>query len=407
MAELRRQLCASTVEAWSPLLLVSSSEGSEALARKNGLSVADLLRPFATLNGTSVPFRSSTRSVNITELRARVLPVPELAFVPLETVEAHVARAVSAVPAGGNQFGYADTSIETPEDATRALAQSTGQTGDAAPWLSTYRRELSRGLRCLPQVRLGRLRSFIVHCRAHILCCRRCATPLWRCSSSWRRLTCGPSLPSTSSRPRPHSRDPSRCAPAPDPGVARRRVLMCLPRPCLPPVTFPNHSFPPCPNRRTTLTRTCSATSSCCTTQAHRRQASTPSPCCARWVEEDAPLWAALLLAPRRSFPPPPSSPGADVLPALLLPPAPHQLERRRRCGGRHPAAGHLGRTRFRATLPPRRPRGRPAARGPRGGPALGGGRAGAAGLLPLRGRPPRPERDALPSAGCRRVTRG
>lgn len=156
MAELRRQLCVSTVEAWSPLLLVSSSEGSEALARKNGLSVADLLRPFATLNGTSVPFRSSTRSVNINELRARVLPVSELAFVPLETVEAHVARAVAAVPAGGNQFGYADTSIKTPEDAARALAQSTGQTGDAAPWLSTYRRELSRGLRCLPQVRASR-----------------------------------------------------------------------------------------------------------------------------------------------------------------------------------------------------------------------------------------------------------
>lgn len=157
MAELRRQLCASVVEAWSPILLVSSSAGSEALCQKNGLGVADLLRPFAALTDTSVPFRSSTRSVTISDLRARVLPASELAFAPLDTAEPHVARAVAAVPAGGNQFGYADSSIETPEDAARALAQSIAQGGDAAPWQTAFRRELSRCLRCLPQVRLERM----------------------------------------------------------------------------------------------------------------------------------------------------------------------------------------------------------------------------------------------------------
>ena len=159
MTELRSQLCASVVEAWSPVLLVNSSDGAEALCQKNGLGVADLLRPFATLRDTSVPFRTSTRSVTITDLRARVISISELAFAPLDVIEPHVARAVAVVPAGGNQYGYADSSIETPEDAARALSQVTSQGTDASPWLTAYRRELSRCLRCLPQVSVIRVRS--------------------------------------------------------------------------------------------------------------------------------------------------------------------------------------------------------------------------------------------------------
>lgn len=177
MAELRRQLCASAIEAWSPILLVSSSDGAETICRRNGLGVADLLRPFAVLSDTSVPFRSGSRSVNITDVRARVLPVSELAFAPFETVEMYVARAVAAVPAGGNQFGYADSSIETPEDAARALAQGVARGGDAAPWLTAYLRELARCLRCLPQVRRGKSAKeapLLAYCARGFG--RRCAT---------------------------------------------------------------------------------------------------------------------------------------------------------------------------------------------------------------------------------------
>jgi hypothetical protein len=40
-----------------PLLLVVASPGAEALARKAGLTAADLVRPFCSLRGVAVPFR--------------------------------------------------------------------------------------------------------------------------------------------------------------------------------------------------------------------------------------------------------------------------------------------------------------------------------------------------------------
>jgi hypothetical protein len=168
-----------------PAILVLSSEGSEQIARKNGLTVADLVRPFASLKEMSYPFRSpavggggvgggggggGTNITTLTEVSLRVVTPSELALPPLDLAEMALARAAAAPTgaAGGSAAsaagpGYSDATLGTPEDAARWLAKATkvpkgggaatAATDGLSPGFAAWRAEtLTRSpLRGLPQ----------------------------------------------------------------------------------------------------------------------------------------------------------------------------------------------------------------------------------------------------------------
>ena len=92
--QLRAQLEAQVRRRARPVLLVVASEGAEALALKNGLTAADLVRPFASLSGLAIPFRVAERGLlTLTEFGMRVAAPAELGFPALEALEASLARA--------------------------------------------------------------------------------------------------------------------------------------------------------------------------------------------------------------------------------------------------------------------------------------------------------------------------
>jgi hypothetical protein len=137
-----------------PLLVTFSSEGAEALAYKNGLTVADLLRPFASVSGLSLPLRTPAGSTLLQSAAFRVLPASELCAPSVEALEGALSRAVAAASgaplpgAGGAPSGASDLALCSAEDAARWVVRLKG---DATPWYTAFRRELSTSLRCLPQ----------------------------------------------------------------------------------------------------------------------------------------------------------------------------------------------------------------------------------------------------------------
>lgn len=135
-----------------PTVLVHPSDGAEAIARKNGLTVADMLRPFVALKEVSIPFRSSSSVTNLSEFSLRLVTPSECALPPLDVSESHLSRAVANTPIpGANRFGFSDAQISTPEDAARWLAKANKGKDGPAPWFLTWRDELDKCLRALPQ----------------------------------------------------------------------------------------------------------------------------------------------------------------------------------------------------------------------------------------------------------------
>jgi hypothetical protein len=138
-----------------PLLVTFSSEGAEALAYKNGLTVADLVRPFAAAPGAAFTLRTPAGASPLQGASFRVLPASELCAPSLDALEGALGRAVaslSAAPlpgAGGAPTGASDLALCSAEDAARWVARVKG--GDATPWYTAFRRELASALRCLPQ----------------------------------------------------------------------------------------------------------------------------------------------------------------------------------------------------------------------------------------------------------------
>jgi hypothetical protein len=137
-----------------PLIVTFASDGAEALAAKNNLTVADLLRPFASVSGLSLPLRTPSGSTLLQGAAFRVLPAAELCAPSLEALEGALSRAVAAASlaplpgAGCAASGASELALCSAEDAARWVARLKG---DATPWYTAYRRELASSLRCLPQ----------------------------------------------------------------------------------------------------------------------------------------------------------------------------------------------------------------------------------------------------------------
>lgn len=136
--DLRRSILQS---APSPLLLVQSSAAAELLALKNGLTVTDLLRPFASISGSSFPIRTPQRSFTISELSCRLLPASELACTPVEYSDPALSAALDATTLDGSAGSILGAAGQLRSK----------QDGVATAWFTALRRELSRsGLRSLP-----------------------------------------------------------------------------------------------------------------------------------------------------------------------------------------------------------------------------------------------------------------
>jgi len=142
----RKVISGLALEGRHPLLLVQSSDGAEVMALKNGLTVADLLRPFAQIVKASIPMRNATRSYTISEFTARVLPSTELGCPPVDYTEGLLSTAVSqANPAGRGLL------LERPNTIADAVGLITSQTQLHNPWMTAFRSELGQqALRCLP-----------------------------------------------------------------------------------------------------------------------------------------------------------------------------------------------------------------------------------------------------------------
>jgi len=112
-----------------PVLLVSASDGAEAIALKNGLTCADLMRPFATLREVSYPFRigggGESKLITLSEFSMRVSTTTEIGFPQLDTVEALCARAVAQTgmdSSTSNNTAFAafsEATLSSADDATR------------------------------------------------------------------------------------------------------------------------------------------------------------------------------------------------------------------------------------------------------------------------------------------------
>lgn len=139
----------TVVGAYAPIVLVQASDGAEAIARRNGLTVVDLLRPFATAS-SGLPLRTSSRSFVLNEFNVRLMPPTELAAATVDSVDAHLQRAIGAnVPPSA--AALTGSSIATQDDAERVLSgKGVSKDKDPSPWYSTYRRFLHSHLRCLP-----------------------------------------------------------------------------------------------------------------------------------------------------------------------------------------------------------------------------------------------------------------
>lgn len=140
-----------------PVLLVIASDGAEAIARKSGLTINDLLRPFLTLKDISIPFRTATNVFTITDFSLRIITPNELQFLSFETMENTLQRSVtttvsdssSSSPTKNNPYGFSDATLGSPEEAARWFTK-TQRSSNVSPWYTQYRDDLGRILRCLP-----------------------------------------------------------------------------------------------------------------------------------------------------------------------------------------------------------------------------------------------------------------
>jgi hypothetical protein len=144
--DLRKHLMQLVSEHRTPLLLVQSSSGAEQIAKKNALTVADLLRPFGDIRNVSIPFRTPGKSFQLNHVSVRTVHASELACVSIETLDAQLGKrlAVSAPAA------YPDMPIGSHEEAHKFVTRVSAR-GDATPWCTEYRKDTNRLLRCLPQ----------------------------------------------------------------------------------------------------------------------------------------------------------------------------------------------------------------------------------------------------------------
>jgi hypothetical protein len=150
MADAKKAVLANILEARPLVLVVQSSPGADALAHKNGLTVADLFRPFADMKEQTVPFRTNNAAYSLRGFRMRVLPASELGCPPWDASEAHLSRATSAEVAGKlSAADMGDIPLGSIDEYGRWLGRLKGC--DPAPWSAAYRRGLASTLRCLPQ----------------------------------------------------------------------------------------------------------------------------------------------------------------------------------------------------------------------------------------------------------------
>ena len=140
--ELRRMLS----ESHAPVLLVASSPGADALAARSGVrSVTDLLRPFASLTG-SVPVRTPSRPLTLTDFSIRLLPAAGFGFTPVDALEGALSGVVSSAPDGPLCVGPALSRLPLLGKGGVTLPAK-----EPLPALRAWRSELHRSLRCLPQ----------------------------------------------------------------------------------------------------------------------------------------------------------------------------------------------------------------------------------------------------------------
>lgn len=135
-----------------PLLLVGSTPGADALARKGGLTVADLVRPFCVLRNASIPFRTPGGVLTLREFAMRVVPVGEFTPTAPEFADAALSRVVTSVSSvtpghSATASGVVEASLASAEDVAFFVSRTRG---DFAPWFSAWRQESSRALRALP-----------------------------------------------------------------------------------------------------------------------------------------------------------------------------------------------------------------------------------------------------------------
>jgi hypothetical protein len=118
----------------TPVLLVVATEGAEAFAAKNGLTIADLIRPFVEVKGLSIPFRTAAGGVfTVREFSLRTISAAEFGCPTPDAIEAALARAVSAAAPTGAPSAAPDAPLSTAEDAARWVSRA--RSADAlAPW---------------------------------------------------------------------------------------------------------------------------------------------------------------------------------------------------------------------------------------------------------------------------------
>ncbi|PRW18320.1 trafficking particle complex subunit 8 [Chlorella sorokiniana] len=142
--EALQHLKAELAKASSPAVMVLAAPAVDAACAKNGLSLAELLRPFGIirqLNGTvGVPVRTpAEHPLRLHSWRLRFYAAATMFQPSPEAADAHL-RAVLAAAAG-------EEATADPPDLQELLAAAAaggGRAGEATPWFRAYRREYLR-----------------------------------------------------------------------------------------------------------------------------------------------------------------------------------------------------------------------------------------------------------------------
>ena len=132
-----------------PMVMTSVTEEAERSCKKNGLTFTEMLSAFATVQCT-VPIRTVAHHYSLKQFRLRFVPSAEVAPLPVELADRHLARVVNArVPAAEQLLEHAPIDDGTSTDDARARCSALrGTTTGSTPWYASFVRGLWASTQC-------------------------------------------------------------------------------------------------------------------------------------------------------------------------------------------------------------------------------------------------------------------